>query len=251
MQNMKPGIRLLRGGVAMALLLLAANVGAATNPPPKPGRILIIRGIFSVFSLGMDRLACELAQQGYRVDVTPPSMAILAANEIEQEYRRDPSAGPLAVIGHSLGGRLCCVVPWRWRESGIPVKLVVILDANPLQPVPDNVQRCVNLHVTNDLGIFHGRDTWAVSPATNLVNLDMTKVKRPPGVPSVDHFSIDDSDWIHGLVIEEVNHSLGTPTPHALPRTEPRFWREGNVTTGTDTRHVGLVGNPPARIQLR
>jgi len=193
--------------VALGVTLVVAlpwAITASDQPAERPGRILIIRGIFNVFSLGLDDLACKLSERGYRVDVAPPSLALMAAGSIQKECQQDPSLGPLVIIGHSIGGRFCCTIPWKWRESGISVKLVVILDSNPHTPVADNVERCVNLYVTNNIGVFHGRGVVAADPRTDLVNLDMTKVTRPPGVRGVDHFNIDDSDWIHDLVLEEV-----------------------------------------------
>ncbi len=208
----------LRGGGASPLLLtlgllvtfVAAAGRAAADPPlvRQPGRILIIRGIFSVFSLGMDSLACQLTQLGYRVDVTPPSLAPLVAQQIQEEYLQDPSAGPLVIIGHSMGGRYCCSIPWQWREHDIPVRLVVILDSNPQIPMADNVQRCVNLYVTNKLGMFHGQTVWSVNPRADLVNTDVTRLRRPAEVPAVDHFNIDDSHWIHQMVIHEISAAL-------------------------------------------
>lgn len=216
-------------GVAMT----GASATAVANAPPayRPGRVLIIRGIFSVFSFGLDDLACKLSQRGYRVDVAPPEMALIAAHTIQQECRNDPDLGPLVIIGHSMGGRFCCSIPWTWRKLGLPVKLVVILDSNPNTPVADNVERCVNLYVTNKLGVFHGREIQAVNSRTDLVNLDMTKVRRPAGVPPVDHFNIDDSDWIHSLVIEEVDRSLSsvagnTPLLQRADVRQPRIWEE-------------------------
>ncbi len=219
------------------MAIVAGNAtSAAASPVPgrRPGRILIIRGIFTVFSFGMDSLACELAQRGYRVDLAPPSMASVAAQAIEQECRADPDSGPLVIIGHSLGGRLCCTIPWKWKRSGIPVKLVVILDSNPGTPVAGNVERCVNLYVTNHLGVFHGKRVHAATPQTDLVNLDMTKVPRPPGVPTINHFNIDDSPWIRELVVEEVVRALGNagatsphaPAPSSTPVLEPHVWKD-------------------------
>ncbi len=224
------------GALIGVVVIVGSATSAMADPAPgrRPGRILIIRGIFTVFSLGMDTLACKLAQRGYRVDLAPPSMALLAAKTIEHECRDDPDSGPLVIIGHSLGGRFCCSIPWTWRQSGIPVKLVVILDSNPHNAVAANVERCVNLYVTNHLGMFHGRRVRAADARTDLVNLDMTKVHRPPGVPAINHFNIDDSPWIRALVIEEVERSLGgvsgneayAPVRNAVPHLEPRVWKE-------------------------
>lgn len=226
-------------GIALLSIATGVILGATAGPlsgnePPcqRPGRILVIRGVLNVFSFGMDSLACKLSQRGYRVDVAPPSMAVVAAAAIQRDCRSDPSSGPLVIIGHSLGGRFCCSIPWKWRDAGMPVKLLVILDSNPQTAVADNVERCVNLYVTNSLGLFHGHDVWAVDPHTQLVNLDMTKVARPPGVPTVDHFTIDDSPWIHELVIEEVDRSMGNRSSRPLPLAQatgrPYVWREPN-----------------------
>jgi hypothetical protein len=212
---MKPPCLRLRSVLLSATigLIVATSVAPAAPPDPAPGarrgRILVIRGLFNVFSLGMDDLACQLQQRGYQVDVTPPALADAAALHIQHEYLRDPSIGPLVIIGHSMGGRQCCSIPWKWREDHIPVKLVVILDSNPEVRVADNVERCVNLYVTNDLGIFHGRPVASDQPQTNMVNVDVTKLPRPPGVPNVNHFDIDDSRWIHSLVVAEVDRTLG------------------------------------------
>ncbi len=248
---------LLAGGVALVLALRVSSAEAQQQSAgPPPGRVLVIRGVFNVFSLGLDDLACKLAQQGYQVDVAPPELALLAAHSIQQQWRTDPARGPLVLIGHSLGGRFCCSIPWKWRESGIPVKLAVILDSNPQTAVSDNVQRCVNLYVTNDLGLFHGQQVRAVDRHTSLVNLDMTKVTRPPGVPPLDHFNIDDSAWIHQLVIEEVDRAMGVgPGPDAraarwpAPR-RPRVWSEQAGSTAQESGGSAVArAVPPHTLQ--
>jgi len=202
----------LRLSLILGLLVATTLTAAAPRAPAagtRRGRILVIRGLTNVFSLGMDDLACQLSQLGYQVDVTPPALCDAAALLVQSEYLRDPSIGPLVIIGHSMGGRKCCEIPWTWRQHGIPVKLVVILDSNPDFPVADNVERCVNFYVTNQLGVFHGRPIASEHVGTNVVNIDVTKIPRPPDVPNVNHFDIDDSPWIHSLVVAEVERTLG------------------------------------------
>ncbi len=249
-------------GIAFwALVVATATTRAASASAPRtqrPGRILIIRGIFNVFSFGMDKLACTLTQRGYRVDVTPPSLAPVLAEEIERDYLRDPSIGPLVIIGHSLGGRQCCSIPWGWREKHIPVKLVVILDSNPGTAVADNVERCVNLYVTNDLGVFHGRAVWSVNPRAELVNVDVTKIHRPPGVPAVDHLNIDDSDWIQAMVVREVERSLSSHdatdleygSAKAQQRELSRRIPDERPSAANPFRQAGTThGTPPRRYE--
>ncbi len=229
-------------GVVVIVVLAAVGGSAGGNPAParRPGRVLIIRGLFNVFSLGLDELACQLTQLGYRVDVAPPSMAPIVAQQIQDEYLRDPTSGPLVIIGHSMGGRHCCSIPWKWREHNIPVRLVVILDSNPETPVADNVQRCVNLYVTNNLGAFHGQAVWGVNPRSDLVNMDVTKVSRPPGEPALDHFNIDDSDWIQGMVVREVECAL---TPDNDPDSISDALPDRQVSA---SRRVGRTPHHPA-----
>lgn len=182
---------------------------AGTRPTRRADRILVVRGVLSVFSLGLDKLACELTQRGYRVDVTPPALATTAAKAIARECHEDRSQGRLVVVGHSRGGKYCSIVPGMWREHGLAVALVVILDGNVRIPVPDNVERCVNLYTSNQLGSIHGGPVSATGTRTELFNIDITRVSRPHRVPPVNHFNIDDSTWIHKLVIEEVDRVLG------------------------------------------
>lgn len=188
--------------------------GAKATDSGKPGRILIVRGALNVFSLGLDKLACRLSQRGYQVDVAPPMLAMNAAAAIAREYH---GHAPLAVVGHSRGGKYCSLVPELWQEKGIPVALVVILDANVQQPVPGNVQRCVNFYVTHQLSVLHGHAVRAADRRTDLVNVNLADRSRSAAMPVVGHFNIDESPWVQQLILQEVRRSLASP-PVALPR---------------------------------
>src|SRR5438477_10750938 len=149
--------------VALAAALFALAVchclpAVAQEPPVRPAttRVLIIRGVFNVFSTGLDDLAQELRDRGYEVEISSPGGSWGGALRLREAYERDPQGGPLVIIGHSMGGRACLHISRYLQAYDIPVKLVVIMDANPWVTVPDNVGRCVNLYVTNPYGVFHG-----------------------------------------------------------------------------------------------
>src|SRR5262245_54593395 len=139
--------RLLVVGVALGTLAMLdscplAHAGGA--PQRRPGRVLIIRGAFTVFSLGLDTLGDELEAQGIAVKVVPAFSAISAAEEIAQVHKRRPE--PIVIIGHSKGGNLAPQCAEQLAKSKIPVALVVVVDNPHDTTVPANVERCVNFY---------------------------------------------------------------------------------------------------------
>ena len=70
------------------------------------GKVLIVRGILTVFSLGMDELAKKLRRKGYDVQVTTAAKSNQAAKRMRDDIRRRGNNHPLIIIGHSLGGDL-------------------------------------------------------------------------------------------------------------------------------------------------
>jgi len=187
------------------VLVALAGPACAQEEAPRT-KVLIFRGVFNVFSLGLDTLAGDLEKQGYDVRIIPPSMGVIPAAEIRAEYLADPqNAPPIIFVGHSMGGRLCLHVAHWFQQSRIPVESVVILDSNVLATVPPNVKRCVNLYVTNITGVFHGGPVHAQVTGTPVFNVDVSKIRRPKNSWTVDHFNIDDSQWMRAVVIGEIN----------------------------------------------
>ncbi|QDU95898.1 alpha/beta fold hydrolase [Lignipirellula cremea] len=197
---------------ALSLLLLPGGLAAdAQSLPCPPGKVLIFRGIFTVFSLGLDELTGDLQNAGYDAQIAPPSMGVIPAATLREEYLAMADRGPIVLVGHSMGGRLCLHVARWYQQAGIPVKLIVILDSNPLTTVPSNVERCVNLYVTNSLGVFHGSPVRGDDPRTPIFNIDVSKIPKPQQSWSVDHFNIDDSHWMHAVVRQEIAQAMGGP----------------------------------------
>ncbi|MEM9656827.1 MAG: hypothetical protein AAF961_00565, partial [Planctomycetota bacterium] len=110
----------------------------APHPSPVRPRILVLRGLLEVFSLGMNDLAEKLSAFGY--DATSTSWT-LALSEVDCSDER-----PLIVVGHSLGGRACNWVSRKLGAAGKRVPLIIIVDANLIQAIPSNVDRCVHLY---------------------------------------------------------------------------------------------------------
>ncbi len=204
----------------VVLGLLGQFPAAADEPVPPAGpRILIIRGVFNVFSTGLDDLGQKLRERGYDVEVSSPGGCWAGALRLREAYERDPRGGPLVIIGHSMGGRACLHISRYLEAYNIPVKLVVVIDANAWVTCPENVDRCVNLYVTNSYGVFHGSPVRGES-AARVLNYDVTKVERPAWADPVDHFNIDNSPWMHGVIVGEIDRAYA---PWRTSRTAPRW----------------------------
>jgi pimeloyl-ACP methyl ester carboxylesterase len=191
-----------------------ASLRADEPAPPATVRVLVIRGVFNIFSTGLDDLGQELRERGYDVEVSSPGGCWGGALRLKESYERDPNGGPLVIVGHSMGGRACLHISRYLQSYNIPVKLVVIVDANPWVSVPENVERCVNLYVTNPYGVFHGSPVHG-APTSQVLNYDVTKVERPSWADPVNHFSIDDSQWMHGVILGEIARAYA---PWRAPR---------------------------------
>ncbi len=186
------------------LLLLCNAASAARQTAPRPGKIIVIRGAFTVFSLGLNELGEKLSQRGLDVDVVADISASSAVDQVIEEYRRHKNIGPIVFIGHSRGAELGPREARRLQQYGIPVKLIVMVDAVHETSIPSNVERCVNLYHNNSLGVLHGMPAHAQSKRTKLYNTDIATLKSRSKGGSINHFNIDASPWIHELVIAEV-----------------------------------------------
>ncbi len=213
---------------ALVTWLTAGSVQAAPNQSPggthgsqavrtaghaRP-KILVLRGLFEVFSLGLHDLAGKLRCRGYDASTTSWSLAL---TEVDCDDNR-----PLVVIGHSLGGRMCAWVSRQWKSCGRRVPLLIIVDANLWQTIPANVDKCVNLYVTNHLGIFHGTPVSAASPSTVVVNKDISQGHPPMILGGINHFDIDSTDWVHRMIIREIDATFGPPAQHEFAGSASR-----------------------------
>ena len=115
-------------------------------------QIYLIRGLFGVFSTGMDQMAAQLKAQGYS-NVTLWSWTDvdqIAADIISGHQNGDNAH--VILIGHSLGSNAVVQVADRIAPQGIPVDLAVTFDITEGLRVPLNVERFVNFYQNNGFG---------------------------------------------------------------------------------------------------
>ena len=215
------------GGFALGMPdAVALDTGTATHHGPshvaftsrrEPGvtrlressrpEIYLLRGLFNVFSLGMDDLAAKLQQQGFSAVVdNHNSWSALAERIIAA--RQAGSKRQIVLIGHSLGGDDVIKVAERLNQAGIPVDLLMPVD--PVSPgaVPGNVRRVVNYFQSNN---GFGQ---AVRPGVGfrgvLVNSDLETNRRDLRDPTTGHTTIDKGVKVQLDILREVMRVRGS-----------------------------------------
>nr|WP_255607551.1 alpha/beta hydrolase [Ancylobacter sp. Lp-2] len=158
-------------------------------------RVYLMRGLFGVFSLGMDDLAGKLRAVGYSAEIFAWDQWQRVQALAAQRYAAGGS-GTVVVIGHSLGANSVFSVADGLQRRNIPVYLAVTFDATQPKPVPFNVTNFVNVWARDG----YGAPVQAMPGYPgNLQNFDLS------GAPGVDHQSIDRLDEFHQLILAQLN----------------------------------------------
>jgi hypothetical protein len=172
---------------------------AATKVPR--GSIYLMRGLANVFSLGLDTLNDKLHARGVNSHVLNYASWMSIAGQIEQRYRKDKSALPVVLMGHSFGADSTLLLAAELAKEKIPVALIVNFDAVNNIKVPANVRHVVNFYESTGNGLalsggpgFRGR----------LENIDVSKVDD-----TIGHLNIEKSPRLHTRAISEVLRVLG------------------------------------------
>lgn len=202
--------------VAIAFAAVTAGASAQTPHPhakahghPKHGHklseqeilqrqasthVYLLRGLFGIFSTGMDDLAGKMRTQGYRAQVYQWDNWGAVVNAITSNYQSG-HRGPVVVIGHSLGANVTFDVASDLMGKQIPVILGVIFDATERRQVPANVEAFMNFYSRKD-GYGH-RAEPGPGFSGQLENHDLSEA-------GVDHVSIDQIAPYHNMVLEKL-----------------------------------------------
>jgi hypothetical protein len=191
------------GAAILGALPLHRGRSQAQRPPARTApritvsdaQIYLIRGLFGVFSTGMDQLAAQFKAQGYSqvslwgwTDTEAIAGDIIAGNQ-----RGDTSH--VVLIGHSLGSNAVVQVAELLRRQNIPVDLAVTFDITQDVMVPPNVARFVNYYQNNGFG------RPAIAPPGyrgDLRNVNLTDQSQ------IDHVTIDKAPQLQAFVRDQV-----------------------------------------------
>lgn len=177
-------------------------------------QIYLIRGLFGVFSSGMDQMASQFKAQGYsNVSLWSWTDVDQIAHDIIAGHDNGDNAH-IILIGHSLGSNAVVQVADRLARVGIPVDLAVTFDITEGLQVPLNVQRFENFYQNNGFG------RPAIEPAGftgEFNNINLSSDTR------LDHGNIDNAPQLQQTVMQQVYDITHTHVrTRVARRKEPR-----------------------------
>ncbi|MGH6776785.1 MAG: alpha/beta fold hydrolase [Bradyrhizobium sp.] len=184
-----------------------------------------------IFSRGIDRLGAELRHAGVAADVYEFTRCDAIAETAIASYRQSPA--PIALIGHSMGGRCALQFAEKLQEKDIPVSLLVTIDPAHLSPnVPLNVERFINIFLANT--ILGGGN---IQPARGFQGHYASYDLAQHG--DVLHITIDKIETIHRQLVDKIVDlaatratAEGEPVPLPLryvvpPGSKIELWDSG------------------------
>ncbi len=196
-------------GLAAPALAQRAAVAPATAQERQPARIFLIRGLFEVFSLGMDRLGSHLRRDGHAARVYGPASADALTAEIIA--RRQAAPGETVVlIGHSLGADAAIRIANRVQAAGAaPVSLIVTFDPTSRQELRGGAKRVVNL--------FQSNNGWAVPVNRGPAFAGLLENQDLRDMAGINHLNIDKSGALHRRVLGWVAQASAEDRPVSPP----------------------------------
>jgi pimeloyl-ACP methyl ester carboxylesterase len=188
---------------------LTTSADAQTSAPHRPGQVYLMRGLFNVFSLGMDELAAKLENVGVKAEAVSYTSWSSLADSITAQYRAG-NREPIILMGHSYGADTTISLARKLNENRIPVALIVNFDPTAPDRVPPNVRRIINFYVPTAWGRpVEGGKRFRGS----LANLNESG--------KYSHFGIDKADDLHRKAIAAVLQAVGRGT-HRVKRPAKR-----------------------------
>jgi pimeloyl-ACP methyl ester carboxylesterase len=201
---------------AVSQTIMAPETVVASNSP-RPERagggaahVYLLRGLMNVFSLGMDDLAMKLNRRGIAATVYNHTGWESIADEIAAKYKAGRH-GPIILIGHSFGADAVMHMGSYLSAKGVPVALIVPLDASGPLPAAPRVAHVLNLTQRD-----YARMTRGAGFTGELQNIDLSKDEN------IGHLNIDKSARLHAMVIAKIQGIIGrgggqAPPPTAAP----------------------------------
>lgn len=178
------------------------------NPRHTPfcGEVHTMRGGLGIFSIGMIQLRDYVAKQ-YQTPAFS-TMWYNAGNEsryLTEHYYQQINHCPIILIGHSLGANEQIKVARNLNAQGIPVALLVTVDAVSQTIVPPNVHKVLNIYKPGYVPMFSGLKLRAVNP--NQTQIENINVNQLSGL-QVNHFTIDQDKVVQTMILERVKKVL-------------------------------------------
>lgn len=185
--------------------------GTTTTPkrkttPVNAGEVHTMRGGLGIFSIGMNQLRDAVSEK-YKI----PSHSTMWYNagdvsrSIIHRYYTQKKHRPIILVGHSLGANEQIKVARNLNDAGVPVALLVTVDAVSQSIVPPNVKQVLNVYKPGYVPMFSGLKLRAVNPQMTMIeNVNVDTLK---GI-KVNHFTIDKDKVVQAMIMTKVEKVL-------------------------------------------
>jgi len=180
--------------------------------PHYAGEVYLLRGLFNVWSTGMDEIGKKLQARGVKGEVLPGPEWLILGEHILSRRQKLSHQDPLVLVGHSYGADDAVRLARFLEGKNVTVDALVLVDPTTPPTIPANVKRCFNLFKsrpsTDWMPWFRGIAVHVKNRKTQLLNYDL-RLHDPTGrYANLDHFKIDNNPDVHGIVIREILRSL-------------------------------------------
>lgn len=175
----------------------------AKNRVKRSGEVHTMLGGLGIFSTGMNQLRDSVARE-YAIPASSSMWydAGHVTRNIAHYYFTHKQHRPIILVGHSLGANEQIKVARNLNRMGIPVDLLVTVDAVSQTIVPPNVKHAMNFYKSGYVPMFSGLRLRAVDPsATRIDNINVAALK---GV-NVNHFTIDKHPVVQAMILDRVD----------------------------------------------
>jgi alpha/beta superfamily hydrolase len=127
------------------------------------------------------------------------------SHDIIHRYYHQKRHRPIILVGHSLGANEQIKVARNLNAAGVPVALLVTVDAVSQTIVPPNVKQVLNVYKPGYVPMFSGLKLRAQNPkATSINNLNVAQLKEV----HVNHFTIDKDEALQAMILDSVGKVL-------------------------------------------
>jgi hypothetical protein len=224
-----------------------------TSAKSRVGNVYLIRGLIGVFSTGMDTLSDQLAAAGIQTHVYQDAQWDYLGQQLTETYKgKTANSEPLVLIGHSYGADDVVRVARKLDEAGIPVDLMITVDATVPPNVPKNVKLCYNYFQstsTDFIPMFRGIPLTPDKDANlKIVNIDLRKERTDLLEPNTNHINIDKNLKLHAVLVNHVEEVCVTrqtwAARHGMPASQPTM-------SGSRAAHASYDDALSQRVQAK
>ena len=170
------------------------------HPKPYRGEVHTMLGGLGVFSTGMKELSSSVVEE---CNIPAPSSMWYNAGRVSRKVIASyyKNHRPIILVGHSLGANEQIKVARNLDKVGIPVDLLITVDAVSQTWVPANVKHVMNFYKSGYVPMFSGLRLKAVNPEkTRLDNINVDTLKNV----KVNHFTIDKEPVVQAMMMDEI-----------------------------------------------